>query len=79
MLKTLAQGTGNYKKVKGINGNILYYYHGNCIGVVNQEKKILELDDCGWGGYRSTERALNDLKRMYPGYEVIRKWDILLK
>lgn len=73
MLKTLAEGKGNYKKVVGINGSIFYYYHGNCIGVVNKNTKTLTLDDCGYGSYRSTIRALNDLKRMYPGYQIILK------
>lgn len=72
MLKTLKEGKGNYRIL--YEGNVIkYFYHGNCIGIVNLELKTIIQDDCGWGSYRSTKRALNDLGKLYPGYEIIRK------
>jgi len=35
-----------------------FYYHGNCVCVVDDIDKTFELNDCGWGGARSTKICL---------------------
>lgn len=47
-------------------------YFNNVIAIINNEKCYCELHYCGYRGYRSTERAINDLKRYYSsnGYYI---------
>ena len=66
MLKTLWKGTGNYKKEVSAD-ETKYYYFGNRICVVNHTNMTFKLDACGWNGYSSTTRALNELQRYYKG------------
>lgn len=35
-----------------------FYYHGNCVCEVFEEDKTFRLNDCGWGGSRSTKICL---------------------
>lgn len=74
MLKTLFAGIGNYRIEKNKN-NTEYYYFNHRIAIVDENKKTFKLDACGYGGYRSTVRALNDLERYYKnrGYELIER------
>lgn len=65
MLKTLFAGIGNYDIEKPDNNTTVYRYHNNRICIVDEIKKTFRLDSCGWGGYRSTTRALNDLEKHY--------------
>lgn len=64
MLKTLFKGTGNYRIKKDCYIKS-YYYFNHCICVVYEDVKTFSLDSCGYSGYRSTTRALNDLQRYY--------------
>ena len=50
-----------------------FFYHHNCVCQVDDEQKTFELDDCGYEGFPSTTRTLNDYRRYFlsQGYEEI--------
>lgn len=74
MLKTLFAGIGNYR-IENYGDVTEYYYFGHRIGVIDEKKKTFKLNTCGYGGCRSTVRALNDLERYYSnrGYELLER------
>lgn len=77
-MTTLKNGIGNYR-IKKTGDAIEYFYHGNRIAEINNTKKEFKLHSCGWGGYRSTTRALNELQRLYEdaGFKLVsRDWKI---
>ena len=41
-----------------------FYYHGNCVCVVDDIDKTFELDDCGWGGAPSTKNCLAGYRKL---------------
>lgn len=50
-----------------------FYYHGNCVCVVDDIDKTFELNDCGWGGSRSTKICLAGYRALLTsmGYKQI--------
>lgn len=42
-----------------------FYYHGNCVCVVNHASKTFTVDACGWDGYSSTTRTLNSYREFF--------------
>lgn len=42
-----------------------FYYFGNCVCVADYNAKTFHLDNCGYGGYQSTTRTLNDYRRYF--------------
>lgn len=71
---------GNYeswheeiKTVDGIRETVKKIsYHNNVIAIINDKAGYCQLHYCGYRGYRSTNRCINDLKRYYTdnGYYV---------
>lgn len=41
-----------------------FYYHGNCVCVVDDIDKTFELNDCGWGGAPSTKNCLAGYRKL---------------
>lgn len=41
-----------------------FYYHGNCVCVVDDIDKTFELDDCGWGAHKSTKICLAGYRQL---------------
>lgn len=52
-----------------------FRYHNNIVCIVNDKTKVFKLDDCGWAGYSSTTRTLNDYRKYFTkqGYEEIKE------
>lgn len=50
-----------------------FYYHGNCVCIVDDIDKTFELNDCGWGGSRSTKLCLAGYRTLLTsqGYKEI--------
>ena len=50
-----------------------FYYHGNCVCVVDDIDKTFELNDCGWGGAPSTKNCLAGYREAFTnrGYKEI--------
>ena len=50
-----------------------FYYHGNCVCVVDDIDKTFELNDCGWGDHPSTKNCLAGYRKLLTsqGYKEI--------
>jgi len=56
---------GNHSfKACTFSNKIEFAYHGNVVCYWDRETNSFRLDDCGWKGYPSTTRTLNDYKRI---------------
>lgn len=56
---------GNHSFIKSYSPLIVRFaYHGNVVCYWNRETNSFRLDDCGWKGYTSTTRTLNDYRRI---------------
>ena len=56
---------GNHSfKASSLSPVIEFAYHGNIVCYWNRESNHFMLDDCGWKGYPSTTRTLNDYRRI---------------
>lgn len=65
MLRTMINGTGNYRRIKTNKVDEHITYFGNTICIINHKYKVFKLDDCGYSWSRSTKRALNDCRRYF--------------
>lgn len=65
MLKSLLNGTGNYRRIKENDTDERITYFGNTICIINHKRKVFHLDNCGYSWSRSTSRALNDCRRYF--------------
>lgn len=60
--KSAKQGNHSMEQV----GNyIFYYYHNNCVCKVNKVTGKAVFDACGYEGYSSTTRVLNNYRAIY--------------
>lgn len=50
-----------------------FYYHGNCVCIVDDIDKTFELNSCGWGGAPSTKNCLAGYREAFTnrGYKEI--------
>lgn len=55
---------GNHS-MKQTDSHIYYYYHGNCVCLVNKATGKAVFDTCGYDGYSSTTRTLNSYREIY--------------
>ena len=55
---------GNHRMVK--EGNLRkFYYFNHLVCLVDDNLKKFKLDDCGYSGYPSTTRTLNDYRKYF--------------
>ena len=66
-------GNHKVKIVQFVKGRRNFYYHGNLVCMVDDVDKVFELDDCGWGGSRSTKECLAGYREYFTsiGYKQI--------
>ena len=68
-LKLLVKSFWNYSVGNHsvtVDGDKRYFrYHGNIVCKVNDDAKTFVLDDCGYSGYSSTTRTLNDYRKYF--------------
>lgn len=60
-----------------VNGDIRkFYYFNHCVCVVNDKKETFKLDACGYEGYSSTTRTLNDYRHWFEAAKNYKEvWD----
>ena len=71
MLKTLINGTGNYRRIKTSDIDEHITYFGNTICIINHKYKIFKLDDCGYSWSRSIKRTLNDCYKYFTSLNYV--------
>lgn len=79
LVKSSTDMTVGNHRVEFIRGNVKdvehtvrgFFYHNNCVCVANDTLKKFHLDSCGYSGYSSTTRTLNDYRKHFlsEGYK----------